>query len=265
MAAYTTQLPPKNLLIQTVAFLFGSTVLHSAACVINDICDIDFDRQVERTKHRPLAAGNIPVSGAWKLLFVLTCSCIGMLLLTNPTAAFCGIFGVFPLHALYPLMKRWTWWPQAWLGLAMNWGLPVTWISVTGSCNWEAIPLLFVGTWCWTMVYDSIYACQDKEDDKVAGVKSTALLFGDWIRPILIGFSVVFLGCLAGAGILNGQGPAFYIISVGGAIIYMLWQFNAWKVDNPDNCGEMFKANGHLGNIVWIGLLIDYYCKISST
>ncbi|KAJ7643121.1 UbiA prenyltransferase family-domain-containing protein, partial [Mycena polygramma] len=261
MAAYSVQLPLQSLVLQTVMFAIGSTLLHSAACILNDICDRDFDRKVERTKNRPLATGVISVRNAvvWLLLFVF--ASIAVLATANRTAFLCGLLGIFPLHALYPLMKRWTWWPQAWLGLAMNWGLPVAWISVTGSLDLQVVGVFFLGTICWTIVYDTIYGCQDIRDDREAGVKSTSLLFGSWVRPILCAFAAVFVACMTYAGILNHQGIYFFAISVGGATLFFAWQFCTWKVDSVEDCGAKFEANGNMGVIIWTGILLDYYFR----
>ncbi|OCH93182.1 UbiA prenyltransferase [Obba rivulosa] len=262
MAATAASISPRVLAIETVAFLLGSTLLHSAACVLNDICDKDIDGQVERTKSRPLVTGAVSVSGAVRLLLVLTSASIAMLSFTNRTAALCGLVGVFPLHALYPLMKRWTWWPQAWLGLAMNWSFPVAWISITRSVDWAIVPTFFFGTVCWTIVYDTMYACQDRQDDIRTGVKSTAVLFGGYVRSILSAFAVIFVFCMAFAGYLNHQGPAFFIISCGGAALHFIMQFITWSPDIPAEGGEKFAMNHDIGYIIWGGMLLDYYLKV---
>ncbi|KAK7459585.1 hypothetical protein VKT23_009566 [Stygiomarasmius scandens] len=258
MVAFEVNMNASTYLFQVVLFGIGSTLLHSAACVINDICDRDIDGQVERTRNRPLVTNAIPLIGAYILLSVLTASSIIMLFFTNTMAILYGLFAVFPLHALYPLMKRWTWWPQAWLGFAMNWGIFVAWISVTGESPPSHITIFFFGTVCWTIVYDTIYACQDKTDDAKVGVKSTALLFGSHVRPILLFFAVSFLACMSYAGICNNQGLPFFLVSCGGAAVHFLWQFTTWEVDNPNDSGAKFVANGNMGYIVWAGLLIDY-------
>ncbi|EMD35418.1 hypothetical protein CERSUDRAFT_53335 [Gelatoporia subvermispora B] len=262
MAAYAVKYPLYQLLVQTIMFGIGSTLLHSAACVINDICDIEFDRKVERCKTRPLPAGVVSVFSAWVLLMLLIIPAMGMLLLTNQKAASVGLVGVFPLHALYPLMKRWTYWPQAWLGLAMNWGFPVAWITITGNTRADVVWVFFLGTVCWTIVYDTIYACQDRKDDVEAGVKSTALLFGDWIRPILMAFAAAFVACLIVAGIRNSQGAGYFVISCGGAALHFIWQFATWHPDVPADGAHKFNSNGFTGYIIWAGMLCDYYFKV---
>ncbi|KAK0458973.1 UbiA prenyltransferase family, partial [Desarmillaria tabescens] len=254
VAASTVQLPVVQFIKGIIAFALGSTLLHSAACVLNDICDIDFDRQ--RTKNRPLVIGKISIFGATILLILLTSASLSLLCFTSLTAAAYGIIGVFPLHALYPLMKRWTWWPQAWLGLAMNWGIWVAWITVYPSAPLKNdLLIFFLGTVCWTIVYDTIYGCQDKIDDAKAGVKSTALLFGTWVRPILICFAGAFVGSLAYFGVCNDQSFVFFVVSCGGAALHFFWQFTTWSPDDPGDCGEKFKANGSLGYIIWAGML----------
>ncbi|OCH86141.1 UbiA prenyltransferase [Obba rivulosa] len=264
MAAYAVTYPPHQFVIQTIMFCIGSTLLHSAACVINDICDIEFDRKVERCKTRPLPAGIVSVFSAWVLLLLLVIPAMAMLLLTNTKAASVGLIGVFPLHALYPLMKRWTYWPQAWLGLAMNWGFPVAWIAVTGDIRADIVWVFFLGTICWTIVYDTIYACQDRKDDVEAGVKSTALLFGDWVRPILMAFATVFIVCLVFAGIRNNQGAGYFVISCGGATLHFVWQFVSWNPDIPADGAHKFNSNGATGYIIWAGMLCDYCFKFST-
>ncbi|KAJ7266402.1 UbiA prenyltransferase family-domain-containing protein [Mycena haematopus] len=263
MAAYSIRLPLHHLMVQTAMFALGSTLLHSAACVLNDICDRDIDRKVERTKNRPLATGVISVAGATVWLLLLTFSSVALLATANRTAFLYGLLGVFPLHSLYPLMKRWTWWPQAWLGLAMNWGFPVGWMSVTGTLNKEIVGIFFLGTVCWTIVYDTIYGCQDVRDDRAAGVKSTSLLFGSWVRPILCLFAATFVGCMVYAGILNQQGTYYFAIAVGGASLFFAWQFLTWKVDNVKDCGSKFEANGNMGVIIWAGMFLDYYFRVA--
>ncbi|EKM60304.1 uncharacterized protein PHACADRAFT_167688 [Phanerochaete carnosa HHB-10118-sp] len=265
MAAYKAQISASQLVTQVALFVLGGTLVHSAACIINDICDIEFDRKVERTKNRPLAAGLIPVSGAWKLLSVMTIGCFAFLSLANSYAAFIGIFGVFPFHTLYPMMKRWTWWPQAWLGVAMNWGFLVAWLSVNPHYTEADIRLMLVmliGMIFWTLVYDTEYACQDRRDNVKAGVKLTALLFGSHVREVLVTFSVTFLACLVLGGILNGQTAVYFVFSCRGAALHFAWQFLTWDINDPADCGVKFKSNGDLGYLVWAGLLLDYLMKM---
>ncbi|KAI0318586.1 UbiA prenyltransferase family [Amylostereum chailletii] len=259
MVARKTALPPRELAVQTVLFIIWATLGHSAGCVFNDICDLDLDQKVERTRHRPLAAGVISVTGAWLLFVVLIALCSSMLALANPTATFIGISGLLPLTMLYPLMKRWTNWPQAWLGIAINWGFPIAWLTnLPNFDDLAVVYLMMLGLLCWTIVYDTQYACQDRIDDPKAGVKSTALLFGHRVRVVLVGFSLVFIMCLVGAGVLNHQGYVYFVIACGGASVHFVWQLLTWRIEDPSDCATKFKSNGDMGYIVWFALLLDY-------
>ncbi|KAG5642152.1 hypothetical protein DXG03_003556 [Asterophora parasitica] len=251
---------PIELTVTLAALLLWSTILHSAGCVVNDLCDVEFDRQVERTKHRPLAAGTVSIFGAW-VFMLLQVVALGLLLtFVNRNAVISGVFNIFPLAALYPLMKRITWWPQAWLGLAMNWGLPTAWLMASPN-DYKSSPLwvLMFGIFCWTIFYDTIYACQDRKDDINAGVKSTALLFGDYVKPILAIFGAIFVATLAYAGQALNLGAEFFIISVGGCAVHLTWQLVTLDVENPKDCGAKFVANGDLGYIVTAGMLATWF------
>ncbi|KAL6302885.1 UbiA prenyltransferase family [Sparassis latifolia] len=230
MAAIAVGLPWKSLALNTALYLVGATLRHSAGCVWNDICDIDFDRKV------------VSVAGAFSLFLVLTLLCIGLLAFVNSEALRAGLFGLFFLDLLYPFMKRWTHWPQAWLGLAMNWGAPVSWIAITGSVDWRVAPALLLGGVFWTLHYDTIYACQDKHDDVKAGVKSTAVLFGDAVRSILACFSALFMACLAYAGWVAQQGPAFFAVAIAGGTLHLIWQLRTLDFDSVNDCLRMFKV-----------------------
>jgi len=182
-----------------------------------------------------------------------------LLRVTNDAAWRVGLYGVFPLHALYPLMKRWTHWPQAWLGLAMNWGVPVAWLTVLQRSLDRRVPLLlFVGAFAWTILYDTIYACQDRKDDVKAGVKSTAVLFGSRVKEISVLFAVLFVAGLYYAGVYNHQGQLYYLVSVGGAALHCTWQLFSFNPEDHKDCLNKFIANHHIGYIVWVGQLLDY-------
>jgi len=268
MSAYSVGLPVHSFLSQLATFAIGCIFLHGAICTLNDLCDIEFDKQVERTKNRPLAAGVISVPGA--LIFLVTQSClsVAVLMTGNSVAVACGVLGIFPLHAFYPMMKRWTWWPQAWLGLAMNWGIPTAWLSVSphiATAQKLAVACAFLGSVCWTIMYDTMYACQDKEDDKKLGLKSTAILFGDRARIYLTGFAVAVVLSMVLAGVFNGQGIAYYTISCGGAAAHLAWQLSSWDINNGGDSAAKYQSNGVTGLILWAGMLADYYLAIRGT
>ncbi|KAL0569756.1 hypothetical protein V5O48_012208 [Marasmius crinis-equi] len=262
LAAQNHQIDAKSLVLQHVWFALGSTVVYGAASVFNDIYDRDLDGKVGRTKNRPLATGSVSVFNASVLLAALTGTALYLLSYTNSTAFTWGLVGAFPFHALYPLMKRVTHWPQAWLGFAMNWGMLVAYLNNTGGQMDSHILVLLLGTVAWTVLYSTIYAFQDYQDNIKLGIKSTAVLFGeDNATRILYGFSLVFLASLYYAGVQNGQGTSFFLISFGGALLHILWQLGTWVVYDGDDSSSKFKANGDLGGIIWFGLLVDYCFK----
>ncbi|KAG6848253.1 hypothetical protein H0H93_001895, partial [Arthromyces matolae] len=158
--------------------------------------------------HRPLAAGTISVFGALVFMFVHIAIMVRMIWNVNQDAFSWGVFSIFVLPGIYPLMKRITYWPQAWLGLAMNCGVPMAWLALDLELSASAL-ILYAGTWAWTIWYD-------KRDDVKAGVKSTALLFGTWIKPILFAFASVLVSSLYIAGSMNKMGAYYYLISVLG-------------------------------------------------
>ncbi|KAJ6621038.1 UbiA prenyltransferase family-domain-containing protein [Mycena sp. CBHHK59/15] len=259
MAAYAMKLPLDLYAINLAKALVGAFLLRSSACTINDIFDREMDAGVERTRNRPLASGRISILAASLFLLVQYALGAAFFYFTEHGLAFwVAIFQLGPLFAIYPLLKRVTHWPQAWLGFAMNFGFMTAWISATKMLNCALLSAAMAGCWCWTMLYDTIYACQDIKDDVKMGVHSTAILFGTCIRPLLIGCALTFAAMLAGAGVLNGQGISYFVISVGGTATHLVWQFSTIDLDVPNSCWTNFNRNGQLGWIVWGGLLADY-------
>ena len=150
-------------------------------------------------------------------------------------------------------------------GLAFNWGALLGSSAILGQCDWTVAIPLYIGSICWTIVYDTIYAHQDKVDDVLASVKSTALLFANYSQPILAGFSATFLALLATSGYLNGQGIPFYAVSIGGAAVHLAWQLHGVNFDSRTSCWRRFASNRDLGAIVWLGLTLDYAWLLWST
>ncbi|KAI0653389.1 UbiA prenyltransferase [Cubamyces menziesii] len=259
LSARAVGLPPRSVVVQTLVYLLGSTLRHNAACIWNDICDRDFDRQVERSKNRPLACNAVSVAGAVVFLLIHVVVCCLILSLAGTEAFNVGLVGLCIPDFIYPLTKRWTYWPQAWLGLMMTWELLVSWISIRGYVQLGALGVLFCGGVCWTIYYDTIYACQDRCDDVKAGVKSTAILFGEHVRPILSVFATLFVMSLIYAGHETGAGPIFFAVSVAGSAACFAWQLTTLNFDDADECWRVFKANGNLvGMLVWAGMTADY-------
>ncbi|KAI0058247.1 4-hydroxybenzoate polyprenyl transferase [Artomyces pyxidatus] len=261
MSAHAISMPLPTYALYILYGLFYAAVLHSehsAGCIWNDILDRDFDRQVERTKNRPIAAGTVSVPGAVIFLFTHLAVLMALMWPFNDLAWKIGLVTVFPLPGIYPLLKRVTYWPQAWLGIAMNMVSVVVWSALQAKVPPAALMLLFA-CWFWTLYYDTIYACQDKRDDVKAGVKSTALLFGQHIKLVLAGFASLLVACLATAGYLNHQGAPFFLLGAGGAALHLFSQLRFVDVDNVKSCLVAFEANGFtFGGVVWFGLFCDY-------
>ncbi|KAL0060565.1 hypothetical protein AAF712_012623 [Marasmius tenuissimus] len=262
LAARNYEIEPRALAMTHLWFAIGSTSLIAGICVLNDIFDRDLDGKVERTKNRPLVTGRIPVLNASLFCVVLMAVPVYMLSYTNTTAFRWGLLGVFPLHFFYPLMKRVTYWPQAWLGLAVNYGLIIAYLTVSKGQFDGYILVLYAGCVAWTIIYDTVYAYQDVHDDAKIGIKSTALLFGPKNgRLILSGFAAAFWASLYMTGAQNGQGTWFFVISVVGAGLHLVSQLVTWKPEDWDSCMAIFVSNGNLGALIWFGLLVDYCIK----
>jgi len=235
-------------------FGIGAVIMRGAGCVVNDIVDREFDREVERTRDRPLASGAISLSQASLFLAGLLAAGLLILLCLNHFAVVLGALSlllVFP----YPLMKRITYWPQAWLGLTFNWGALLGWAAVTGGLDLAPI-LLYAGGIFWTLGYDTIYAHQDKDDDLSIGVKSTALRFGEATSWWLLRFYGGALGIIWLAGLLSGMKLIFTaVLMLGG--LQLLWQIYTVKIDDPADCLSKFKSNRYFGWIVLAAILLE--------
>ncbi|KAK7042253.1 mitochondrial 4-hydroxybenzoate polyprenyltransferase [Favolaschia claudopus] len=270
MTARSADVPIPQFFYLLLCGFIGASLSHSlssvcAGCVWNDILDRNFDRQVERTKNRPIASGKISVRGAVLFLWAHLGIMLWMVRDVNALAWKIALLTMFPLAGLYPLMKRITYWPQAWLGISMNAGVVMAWAFITGSIPTSALAL-FAGTWAWTIWYDTIYACQDKKDDINAGVKSTALLFGNYIKLVLAFFASIMMGGLILAGILNGHQLPYFMLSVGGGSLYLAVQLYAVDTDSPKSCWAAFHRNGfNLGALIWSGFLADYIWKANAS
>jgi len=234
-------------------FLIGAVVMRAAGCVVNDIMDRDFDAQVERTRTRPLASGQISLLGALVFLALLLLAGLAVLVQLDRAAILIGAASL-GLVALYPYMKRITHWPQLFLGLTFNWGALVGWAAVTGELGLPPL-LLYAGCICWTIGYDTIYAHQDKDDDILIGVKSTALAFGRRTRPLVTLFYALFLAGAVAAGAAAGLSWPFYIAMIAAAA-HLAWQVGTVDIDNPASCSRRFVSNGQVGALVFIAIVL---------
>ncbi|KAF5387186.1 hypothetical protein D9615_001585 [Tricholomella constricta] len=242
MAARTISMPIVNFCSLMVVGLIGAFLSHSAGCVWNDILDRHFDAKVDRTKHRPVASGKVSVLGASLFLCAHLVILIFMIWDVNRLAWTVGLLALFPLTGIYPFMKRVTYWPQAWLGIAINIGISMSWAIATSTIPPSSL-VLSAGCFFWTLWYDTIYACQDKKDDVNAGVKSTALLFGSHVKQVLAVFGSMMIGGLTISGIMNNQSLPFYLFS---------------------SCWHTFEANGfYFGAVVEAGLVFDYLTHLT--
>jgi 4-hydroxybenzoate polyprenyltransferase len=232
----------------------GAMVMRGAGCTYNDIVDRDFDARVERTRTRPIPSGQVTVRAA--ILFLLLQLLVGLAILLqfNRFAVLLGVASL-ALVFTYPLMKRITYWPQFVLGLAFNWGALLGWAAVTGALGWVPV-LVYLGGIAWTLGYDTIYAHQDKEDDILVGVKSTALKLGAGTRPWLAGFYAVAVAFFAAAGLVDGlRWPFFAALALGA--VQLAWQVIDVDLDDAADCLVKFKSNRYFGWIMAAGLFAD--------
>ena len=237
-----------------VLFLIGAVAMRGAGCTYNDIVDRDLDAEVARTRSRPIPSGQVSLRQA--LIFLAALALVGLAVLVQFNR-FTIVLGIASLAtvAIYPFLKRVSDWPQLGLGLSFSWGALMGWAAVFGRLDWAPV-LLYLGAVLWTIGYDTIYAHQDKEDDVLIGVRSTARLFGARTRPLLAQFyggaTILFaaafwaagLGVLAFAGVVLGAG-------------HLAWQIATIDVDDPDNCLKLFRSNRDYGWIVFAGLIAD--------
>ena len=248
----------KNIyLLYLSLFFIGSVLMRSAGCIVNDIWDRKFDKKVLRTKNRPIASGKISISLG---LFYATLLCLLAFLVLINFNYFTIIMalGSMPLAFSYPLMKRFTYWPQLFLGVTFNYGLILGWSSIFNEIS--LIPItLYIGAIFWTLAYDTIYGFQDIKDDEIIGLKSTSIKFKNTPYAFLILCYSLFFISLISVGLLMGLNKFFYMISV--LIFCHLFFFQIKKLDirSSDNCLKIFKSNNFLGLFILLSLLVGKY------
>lgn len=237
-------------------FTLGAFIMRGAGCVVNDLADRKYDALVARTKGRPLPSGRVSVLQAFIFLAGLCLIGLVILLQLNIYTIWLGIASLI-LVVTYPFMKRVTYWPQLMLGFTFNWGALMGWSAITGSLAWPAIVLYAAGIF-WTLGYDTIYAHQDKEDDALIGVKSTALKLKENTPQWLLFFYGAMLLLLAGAGYMTSIGLAYYV-GLCMIAVHCLWQIKSLTMHDSDNCLRLFRSNHHLGLILFISILGGHY------
>ncbi|MEZ5832141.1 MAG: 4-hydroxybenzoate octaprenyltransferase [Dongiaceae bacterium] len=236
-----------------VLFGVGALVMRGAGCTVNDLADRDIDAKVARTATRPLASGRLTVTQAFAFLGLQLAVGLVILLQLSATAIWLGIASLI-LVAVYPFMKRITWWPQAFLGLTFNWGALMGWAAVRGELAWPPV-LLYAAGFFWTLSYDTIYAHQDKEDDALVGVKSTALKLGRDTKKWLLGFDAAMLVLLVAAGAAAGMAWAYYV-GVLAVAAHLKWQEADVDLDNPKDCRAKFYSNRIIGWVLLAGIVL---------
>ncbi|OBY58175.1 4-hydroxybenzoate octaprenyltransferase [Pseudomonas sp. AU12215] len=241
----------KNLVI----FVLGTVLMRMAGCVINDFADRKLDGHVERTKARPLATGRITVREAWIAFFVLLGLSFVLVLCTNAQTIWLS-FGGAAIAALYPFMKRYTYYPQVVLGAAFSWGIPMAFTAASGTLPAVAW-LLFFANVLWTVAYDTYYAMTDREDDLKMGMKSTAILFGDADRAINLMLQGLMLLLLILAGNKLGMQLPYYLGLVVAAGCFA-WQFHSTRDREPMKCFKAFLHNHWAGLAIFLGTVLDF-------
>jgi 4-hydroxybenzoate polyprenyltransferase len=244
--------PPWSVVL---VFVLGVVLMRSAGCAINDFADRDFDGHVARTNQRPLATGVVSPPEAVGVFVVLCLVAFALVLQLNWQTVALSTVAVC-LTLVYPFMKRFTHVPQLFLGAAFGWAIPMAYTAVTGSIPGQAW-ILFVATLIWALVYDTQYAMVDREDDRKIGIKSTAILFGDWDRVAVGLLQALMLGLLVWIGWQAGRGGWYFggLAVAAGLFLYQQWLMRDRK---PAPCFEAFLNNNYFGMAVFLGLVLDY-------
>ncbi|KAG9049621.1 Para-hydroxybenzoate--polyprenyltransferase, mitochondrial precursor (PHB:polyprenyltransferase) [Tulasnella sp. UAMH 9824] len=263
LAAYVYRVPPSTLM-NILPFLFvGCASLHSAACTINDIFDRDMDLLVARTKNRPIPSGAVSVRNAWIFMAIQVIGFFYLLTWANRTCALVTLANL-PLQFAYPLFKRFTYWPSAFLGLTFGWGSLVGWSAITGSLSWKVNAPLYAAGVCWAFGYDIIYAFQDKHDDPQAGVKSTALILENRRPKVFLSILAVgFITFFYITGQIVAANAAYFNLTLIATAMHVAWQISTVDLENPDECFQKFYSNSWIGFVMLPGLLLNYTTRVA--
>ena len=240
-----------------IFFLLGSILMRSAGCIINDIVDKKFDQKVERTKNRPIASGKISAYLGYSYVLIL-CFCAFLILLNFNLLTIVLALASMPLAFLYPLMKRFTYWPQLFLGITFNYGLVLAWISIDNKISFT--PLLFyLGAIFWTLGYDTIYGYQDIKDDEIIGVKSTSIKFKNNPKKFLILCYLMLLTSLVLIGVLMKFNNIFFLSLMITFCHLFFYQIKILNIKDPKNCLKIFKSNNFIGLMISINILVGKF------
>ena len=238
----------------SLLFLLGSMLMRSAGCIVNDIVDKNFDKKVERTKNRPIASGKVSVKYAIIYSFILCGLAFLVLINFNKFTILMALLSM-PLAFTYPLMKRFTYWPQLFLGITFNYGLVLAWISINNSIS--LVPIIFYfGAIFWTLGYDTIYGYQDIKDDEIIGVKSTSIKFKNNPKIFIsLCYSFFFISLII-IGILMNFKILYFLTLIITFLHLLIYQIKNLNVDDANQCLQKFKSNNFLGSIVFLNILI---------
>ena len=237
-----------------IFFLLGSILMRSAGCIINDIADKKFDQKVERTKNRPIASEKISIKLALLYALVL-CFCAFLILINFNLFTIVLALASMPFAFSYPLMKRFTYWPQLFLGITFNYGLVLAWISINNSISLTPI-MFYIGAIFWTLGYDTIYGYQDIKDDEIIGIKSTSIKFKNNPKTFLILCYSFLLISLILIGVLMNFNNIFYLFLIIPFCHLFFYQINFLNINKHEDCLKIFKSNNVLGLVVCINILV---------
>ena len=252
--AYDFSKDLKNYFFYLTLFFLGSVLMRSAGCIVNDILDKEFDKKVLRTKNRPIASGKISIKlGLFYVIFL--CLFALMVLLNFNTFTIILALGSMPLAFSYPLMKRFTYWPQLFLGITFNYGLILGWVCITNQIVLVPI-ILYIGAIFWTLGFDTIYGYQDIKDDEIIGVKSTSIKFKKNPELFLILCYLIFIITLITVGIFMGFKHLYFIFLLLPTFHMFFFQIKNLKIKDPVNCLEIFKKNNFLGFLIFTSILV---------
>ena len=243
-----------NYFFYLILFFLGSILMRSAGCIVNDILDKEFDAKVFRTKNRPIASGKVSVKLA--LFYSISLCFFALLVLLNfNTYTIILALASMPLAFTYPLMKRFTYWPQLFLGITFNYGLILGWTSINGQIDIAPI-IFYLGAIFWTLGYDTIYGYQDIKDDEIIGLKSTSIKFkGEAKKFLIICYSLIIFFFIIGGYIMNFNN-IYYLLTLIPFFHLFLYQIKIFNLNNPTSCLRAFKSNNYFGLIILINILI---------
>lgn len=237
----------------------GALIMRGAGCTINDMWDRDIDSRVARTADRPLVNGDISMMQAWTFLAFQLSAGLAVLLQMDWNTVFLGASSM-GLVITYPLMKRFTYWPQLMLGFTFNWGALLGYSAVKGYVDVPVCLPLYVAGICWTIVYDTIYAHQDRKDDMILGIKSTAIKFGEDTKLWLSVFGASMIGSLVFSGMMNQQTLPFYL-AVSLVATHLVSQIGTLDIENAGDCASKFVSNAQVGFIIFCGIVLGNLMK----